>query len=310
MTQFEEIEEAREALSLKAKEVENYLGLPQGQYSAWKHGKRPVSKAAILALRAAASLPFEEPPAPTFKGFQRVNGERNTKVQYCPTRKPNERAEAMRLLYIDGQTLHDIGQKFGVTRERVRQILTRDFGITAPDGGKRLAVTQRLASVREAQETRMMQKHGCTVAQYQRLVAVGRKMMEAGAGQYQTPIFAFVSQKRNAGERGIAWEFKLWDWWSVWQASGKWDRRGRGGFVMARFGDKGPYSKDNVKIITNAENASEANNKSGLPIGVVKLSSGKYAASKGRKRLGIFDTAEVAHLAYLKANSKPEQVAA
>lgn len=51
-------------------------------------------------------------------------------------------------------------------------------------------------------------------------------------------------------------------WVIIWlQALGSdWKiKRGRGPdkYCMARFGDKGPYAIGNVKIITNAENASE-----------------------------------------------------
>jgi hypothetical protein len=124
--------------------------------------------------------------------------------------------------------------------------------------------------------------------------------------EYRTPIRAFCTQRNNARRRGIEWELKLWDWWMIWEASGKWDQRGRGsGYVMSRYGDEGPYRKDNVYINLARENNSQhKGKKSGLPMGVVKCSWGDgYVATamKGGKShyLGVHPTPDVAELAYL-----------
>lgn len=71
---------------------------------------------------------------------------------------------------------------------------------------------------------------------------------------------AFWSQRKNAARRGIAWELTYDQWMAIWQSSGKLELRGRtkGGFVMARFGDVGPYAVGNVKICPNRENFEES----------------------------------------------------
>jgi hypothetical protein len=53
----------------------------------------------------------------------------------------------------------------------------------------------------------------------------------------------------------------------MWQDSGKWEQRGRkqGQYCMARKGDVGPYSPDNVDIITIRQNSIDANK--GRPTG-------------------------------------------
>jgi len=43
----------------------------------------------------------------------------------------------------------------------------------------------------------------------------------------------------------------------VWKDSGRIGERGRGQYVMGRYGDKGAYEIGNVKIITAAENTRE-----------------------------------------------------
>lgn len=71
----------------------------------------------------------------------------------------------------------------------------------------------------------------------------------------------FRKQREGAARRGIAWEFTFRDWWTVWRDSGMWGVRGKGhraAAVMARRGDEGPYSKENVRITTVSDNCSEA----------------------------------------------------
>ncbi len=66
--------------------------------------------------------------------------------------------------------------------------------------------------------------------------------------------------KRRAKRRGISWELTFDQWRDIWLNSGHWKDRGRnaGQYVMGRFGDKGPYSPENVRIITHADNTREA----------------------------------------------------
>ena len=63
--------------------------------------------------------------------------------------------------------------------------------------------------------------------------------------------YPFCSQKCSAKERGIEWLLSFEEWYKIWVDSGKFPLRGRkkGQYCMARFGDVGPYSVDNVKII-------------------------------------------------------------
>lgn len=48
----------------------------------------------------------------------------------------------------------------------------------------------------------------------------------------------------------------VWEWWTIWQMSGRWEERGRGhGYMMCRKGDVGPYALGNVVIATGDFNA-------------------------------------------------------
>ena len=168
------------------------------------------------------------------------------------------RAEAMAAMYRGGKTLQEIGDLYGVTRERVRQIISKQAGITAEDGGQRAAAERKRAVAKAKKDAASLEKYGCTYDEYLSLMMAGKELRMAGFPASKTPTGAFVSQKNNALGRGIEWNLKLWDWWQVWQQSGKWDMRGRAkdAFVMCRFKDDGPYEIGNVYIATLAHNSS------------------------------------------------------
>lgn len=73
---------------------------------------------------------------------------------------------------------------------------------------------------------------------------------------------AYCTQKHQAKDRSIEFLFTFEDWVNWWEESlgYKWyEKRGRhrGEYVMARFGDKGPYARWNVKCIKHEENIRE-----------------------------------------------------
>lgn len=174
------------------------------------------------------------------------------------TAKSSERAETMAAMYRSGKTLQDIGDFHGLTRERVRQIISKYTDVTANDGGAHIVAEKRRRRREEKAEALCMEKNGCTRAQLKQLRDMGRELVSSGESWHRSPIGAFVNQRSSADWRGIEWKLKLWDWWTIWDRSGKWDRRGRGSdeYVMCRFGDTGGYELGNVYIATVKHNAS------------------------------------------------------
>ena len=88
-------------------------------------------------------------------------------------------------------------------------------------------------------------------------------------------IKKYTAQKMNARKRGVDWGITFWEWWLIWKRSGKWSFRGKSadGYVMARLKDTGPYSPENVEIITLAQNSSDQyihRREKGETIGVAK----------------------------------------
>ena len=77
---------------------------------------------------------------------------------------------------------------------------------------------------------------------------------------YKRSRKAYKLQRYDAARRGITWYFNYISWKNKWIKSGHWHERGchKGQYVMARFGDKGPYASWNVRICTVEENYKEA----------------------------------------------------
>jgi hypothetical protein len=78
-------------------------------------------------------------------------------------------------------------------------------------------------------------------------------------GKPPEAVRAFQVQRTNANRRGIPFLFTFEEWWAWWQTDNRWANRGMGSgkFVMARKGDKGPYSPENVYCATHLENIKE-----------------------------------------------------
>ena len=112
----------------------------------------------------------------------------------------------------------------------------------------------------------------------------------------KTPRGKYAFHKSSAKKRGIPFLLTFEEWWDIWQASGKWEQRGRrrDQYVMARFGDLGAYKRDNVRICLAGENTDEM--RQGLPPRGKRTPEEQKAANRGyaakaRRGRKIVDTA-------------------
>lgn len=200
-----------------------------------------------------------------------------------------ERNQKMLSMFQQGVTLEKIGQQFGVTRERVRQILTRQ-GIDKNAGGQRLVSAMKKERKSQAFAAKIMAKYGLPWEVVQEL-------------QKARVTHAFGSQRNHAKMRGIGWELDFATWFAIWQTSGKLHLRGRGHgkYVMSRIRDDGPYAIGNVHIQLATENNREAvdkwRGKTKENRGVFCLYPGRpkaWLATVARRRIGFFETEQEA----------------
>ena len=150
-------------------------------------------------------------------------------------------------LYLSGVTLQAIGERYGLTRERVRQIVSRN-GVCAHDGGKQVALSQKAALRESLADERSFRKRGCDRATYKE---ISQQLDRHG----KTPQKRYFEHKNNCERMKLDWQFSFYEWWLVWEQSGMWLKRGRhcDGYVMARIDKNGPFSADNVEIISQSE---------------------------------------------------------
>lgn len=184
-----------------------------------------------------------------------------------------DRGHEMARLYRSGKTLQQIGDVFGVTRERVRQLIKKQ-GLTRNDGGAsvqaKVNAKVRKESAVARRDARSLLYYGCTHRELIRLNSgVKPRVAASAAGKFRT-------QKNNALKRKIAWAITFPQWMAFWAESGHWSERSRNrdGYVMGRKGDTGPYAMGNVYITTLAQNV--AHYQASLKRRGVKCSDGYY----------------------------------
>jgi hypothetical protein len=161
---------------------------------------------------------------------------------WVPTVHPSglpERIARMAQMYRAGARLQDIGDEFGISRERARQLL-RKHGVETNEGG----VALDHAKARAAKAKRKSKRHGCTLIQW-------REAHAAGATR------AYQYKRQNAINVGGEWNLSLWDFWCIWRDSGKWQEMGRSKYVLTRIDRSKPWQADNVKVVLMADLNSE-----------------------------------------------------
>jgi hypothetical protein len=176
---------------------------------------------------------------------------------------PTDKDKEMFSLFLDGETFSDIGLKYGISRERVRQIIKSCFGVTAKDNSKRFNNILMRLYLKKKDQVEASRKHremvisawfGC----HDDIVTEindGERFSWSN-NKRKNKAWDYISQMRLSNTRNIDWELTFPEWWDIWNKSGKYKHRGRkkGNYVMARYGDNGPYSKDNVYICKVEDN--------------------------------------------------------
>jgi transposase-like protein len=187
----------------------------------------------------------------------------------APNEEQTERNAEMARLYQDGVTLAEIGDIYGVTRERVRQLVLK-AGVNPLNGGahvvwKERAETRVLERARkkvlrrERYEARCWKLFGCSAEVIDSFGGYNSSYRNRGYSQFgNNPIYVYINTRYLMMHHWHArWEISFPEWWAIWEASGKWKQRGRhgGGYCLGRIDKKGPFTKDNVHVVTLSQNS-------------------------------------------------------
>lgn len=148
--------------------------------------------------------------------------------------KKLERELEMVGMYKKGNTLEEIGFCYGVTRQRVQQVLARHC--VSKDGGLAKKREEKKRLITKARDERFVEKYGFNEGKFK---SVGNDFK-----------LAYRQQKTNAERRGIAWTIKFSDWFLLWEESGKWPERGLGfdKYVLTRKDLRKGFEPENIVI--------------------------------------------------------------
>jgi len=158
----------------------------------------------------------------------------------------DERADAMVTAYRSGKTLQEIGNAYGITRERVRQILKLK-GVSYENGRGKVVQAHQKAKAADyyaGLNRRCFARTGMNRDEYD----AARKTQSPCGTDAAT---AFRSQRNQAKHCRVKWDLTFAEWWEVWQSSGKWDQRGKGAghYFLARKNLSLPFQSGNVEVV-------------------------------------------------------------
>ena len=149
--------------------------------------------------------------------------------------------EALAKAYLGGARQVDLARQYNVSRQRIQQILKR-LGISR-EHKPYLPSVETLLRLR-AKAERTMATWGLTLEEFEEY--------NEKYGPYTvayTPMGRYRQHRLNAETRKIGWNFTFKTWWAMWEASGKWEDRGQGGYGMGRIGDHTtPFGPDTCFI--------------------------------------------------------------
>jgi hypothetical protein len=164
------------------------------------------------------------------------------------------RAEQMERYWKRGWTLERIGKKYGITRQRVQQILKKR-GCSRGNGGDSMRADERerarkkkQKAVRRSRDRACRARWGIGLDEYEKLRAMDEDIQK-------TPMYRFRNSRRMKLRKGIGWELTFAQWWDYWQRSGKWDQYGNrsGKYALVRKDNKNVYKRGNVAVMEMGE---------------------------------------------------------
>jgi len=164
-----------------------------------------------------------------------------------------DRTQTMINLFKLGNTLQEVGDKYHITRERVRQILTQSE-VKAEDGGRRIKKINRCFAKKEKWLNTWLPLYKCLRKDF---IEITQGNGVHGGNKY--PL-RYWRQATNSKSRGIGFNLTFPEWYKIWEESGHIGNMGLGvgKYCMSRYKDVGNYEIGNVKIISSVQNSVDA----------------------------------------------------
>lgn len=147
-------------------------------------------------------------------------------------------------LFVGGMTLQEVGERYNVTRERVRQVLAK-HGLGRRDGGAAVRGMVRRNMLAAKRNHRVLNRTGMFLSEFQK---AQRRLVH---GEKPYTVFMQFRSKTRRYHPDVAFTLTFGEWFELWSRSGKLGRhgRGKGKYVLARKSGDGPFSYENMEII-------------------------------------------------------------
>lgn len=151
-------------------------------------------------------------------------------------------------MFKDAKTMQEVGDKFKISRERVRQIIARN-GLSSKDGGYVLRAKNKKI-VRDANKFynhfySWLPTYGCSREQCMSINGNTRNITDKS-----NLSFSFLHFRNNCLKRKLEFTLSFPQWYDIWLQSGQIDNRGlrKGQYMMIRKDKLGGYTPENVDI--------------------------------------------------------------
>lgn len=163
---------------------------------------------------------------------------------------PSDRAIAMASMIKEGSTLEEVGDLYGLTKERVRQII-KPLGVTGKHGQSMRAEKNAAKKNQRLEQARNLKAMKYWGVDHKRLMRL-KKHNPADVKGYE-------QQRNNSLRRGVEWRLSIDEWMDMWKRSGKkrWKGRGANKYVLTRKRGRGPFSVENC-IVAKQQDSSRS----------------------------------------------------
>jgi len=160
--------------------------------------------------------------------------------------KNAKRNLAITRLYAGGRTLEEVGSRYGISRERVRQIL-RLLGVSVGDSLRHQRAQNKLRDVQRKHldyMKRIERKYGMSYANFLRI----NKIVN---GQRRRIVDIYHYSRCSARRNKTRWNLTFPQWHDIWKHSGKIDYIGRqeGEYILWRIDKTKGFILGNVRVM-------------------------------------------------------------